>query len=86
MPSPNAGQRAPAGEHVERRPLLGDERGAAAGEHRHARAELDLLRARAAAYVRPSTGSGAGPLMRSDSQSESKPWRFDALGQRFWSG
>ena len=41
---PERGQRPPAREHVERRPLLRDERRAAAGQHRHARAELDLAR------------------------------------------
>ena len=37
---------------------------------------------RAAANVRPRTGSGAGPLMRSESQSESKPCALERVGQR----
>ena len=41
---PERGERAAAREHVERRPLLGEQRRAAAGEHLHARAELDPAR------------------------------------------
>ena len=37
---------------------------------------------RAAANVSASTGSGAGPLMRSDSHSESKPLRLEPFGHR----
>ena len=75
-------ERAAAGEDVERRPLLRDERGAAPREHQHARAELDAFCVRAAANVEAEHGSGAGPLMRSDSHSESKPWCSSALGER----
>ena len=44
-PSPNAGQQPAAREHVEARPLLGQQRRVAAGQHLHAGAELQLLRA-----------------------------------------
>ena len=43
---PEGRKRATVRQHVERRPLLGDERGRTAGQHRDAGAELDAPRTR----------------------------------------